>query len=55
MREQTEEYYLLTFQPAPISAWVLHPQTNSPQRHAIEIIIQRTLNHLPATLIGKTS
>lgn len=51
--EQTEEY-LLTFQPAPISAWVLHPNTNSPQRHAIEMIIQHTLNQL-TTLIRKTS
>jgi len=51
----TQDYYLLTYQPAPISAWVLHPQTHAPQRHAIETIIQRVLNQQPANLIKKTS
>jgi hypothetical protein len=38
-----EEVYLLTYQPAPINAWVLHPQTNAPQRHTLETLIQQTL------------
>ncbi|HEY9669477.1 MAG TPA: hypothetical protein V6C91_21870 [Coleofasciculaceae cyanobacterium] len=46
-REETDKHYLLTYQPAPISAWVIHPQTNEPQRHTIETIIQRAL--APAT------
>ena len=33
--------YLLTYQPAPISAWVLHPQGKDPDRHTLETIIQR--------------
>lgn len=55
VKEQTTEYYLLTYQPAPISAWVLHPQGNNPQRHAIETIIQRALKQRPTNLIRKTS
>jgi hypothetical protein len=50
-----EEYYLLTYQPAPINAWVLHPQTNNTHRHAIETIIQRTLKQQPANLRRKVN
>ncbi len=32
--------YLLTYQPAPISGWVLHPQGKDSARHTIETIIQ---------------
>jgi hypothetical protein len=35
--------YLLTYQPAPISTWVLHPQTNDPDYHTLETIIQRAI------------
>jgi hypothetical protein len=35
--------YLLTYQPAPISTWVLHPQTNDADYHALETIIQRAI------------
>ena len=51
----TAEYYLLTYQPAPINAWVLHPQTNDTQRHTIESIIERALKQQPTNLIRKTS
>ncbi len=39
----TNKSYLLTYQPAPISAWVLHPQNNDPDRHTLETIIQRAI------------
>jgi len=32
--------YLLTYQPAPISAWVLHLQGKDIDRHILETIIQ---------------
>lgn len=40
---ETGESYLLTYQPAPISAWVLHPQNNDSLRQTIENIIQRAI------------
>jgi hypothetical protein len=49
------EYYLLTYQPAPISAWVLHPQNNDRDRQTIETIIQNTLKKQPANLIRTAS
>jgi hypothetical protein len=55
VRAETQAYYLLTYQPAPISAWVLHPQNNDPQRHTIETIIQRALKQQPTNFIRKTS
>lgn len=42
-KTQTRKSYLLTYQPAPISAWILHPQTNDPDRHTLETIIQRAI------------
>ena len=39
----TTKSYLLTYQPAPISAWVLHPQTNDPDSHTLETLIQRAI------------
>jgi hypothetical protein len=45
----TSECYLLTYQPAPISAWILHPQNNKPQRQTLLNLIQRTLAK-PSTL-----
>jgi hypothetical protein len=43
-----EYFYKLTYQPAPISAWVLHPQDNDTRRNAIESIIQRAIEQQPA-------
>jgi hypothetical protein len=43
-----ERFYTLTYQPAPISAWVLHPQDNDTRRQAIETIIQRAIKKQPA-------
>lgn len=48
-------FYLLTYQPAPISAWVLHPQNNDPRRHALEIIIQETIKKRPLGSIKRAS
>ena len=48
--QEAGEYYLLTYQPAPISAWVLHPANNDRDRHAIEAIIQHALKKQPANL-----
>jgi hypothetical protein len=52
---KTGECYLLTYQPAPISAWILHPQTNEPQRQTILNIIQRTLAKQPTITASKVS
>jgi hypothetical protein len=46
--QEAGEYYLLTYQPAPISAWVLHPQNNDTRRQAIEAIIQHAIKKQPA-------
>jgi hypothetical protein len=43
-----EYFYKLTYQPAPISDWVLHPQDNDTRRNAIENIIQRAIKQQPA-------
>jgi hypothetical protein len=53
--QEAGEYYLLTYQPAPISAWVLHPQNNDTRRQAIEAIIQDAIKKQPANLIRKAS
>jgi hypothetical protein len=53
--QEAGEYYLLTYQPAPISAWVLHPQDNDSDRQTIETIIQNTLKKQPANLIRTAS
>jgi hypothetical protein len=43
-----ELFYTLTYQPAPISAWVLYPQNNDTRRYTLETIIQSTLKKQPA-------
>ncbi len=43
-----DRFYTLTYQPAPVSAWVLHPQDNDTRRHTIETIIQRAIKKQPA-------
>jgi hypothetical protein len=45
-----DRFYKLTYQPDPISAWVLHPQDNDIRRHAIETIIESALKKQPANL-----
>lgn len=42
-------FYLLSYQPAPVSAWVLHPQNNDTRRQAIETII---LDAIKKPLLG---
>jgi hypothetical protein len=53
--KEAGQYYLLTYQPAPISAWVLHPQNNDTQRHTLETIIQSALKKQPANPIKTAS
>jgi two-component SAPR family response regulator len=50
-----DHFYKLTYQPAPISAWVLHPQNNDTRRHAIETIIQDAIKKQPASIIRRAS
>ncbi|MCA1993221.1 MAG: hypothetical protein LDL41_14465 [Coleofasciculus sp. S288] len=50
-----DESYLLTYQPAPISAWVLHPQNDSPNRQKLLTIIQTALTKQPTTLTRRIS
>lgn len=54
-RGETEGCYLLTFQPAPISAWVLHPQNDEPNRQALLTLIQNALAKQPTTTTQKVS
>jgi hypothetical protein len=53
VNRETTECYTLTYQPAPISAWVLHhPQNEAPNRQSllniIQSIIQSALAKQPA-------
>ncbi len=48
-----DRFYTLTYQPTPISAWVLHPQDNDTRRQAIETIIQRAIKKQPANHIRR--
>jgi hypothetical protein len=50
-----DKFYLLTYQPAPISAWVLHPQDNDTSRDTLLTIIQRALTQKPAKTTRKKS
>jgi hypothetical protein len=50
-----EIFYTLTYQPAPISAWVLHPQDNDIRRQAIETIIQSAIKKQPASQTRRAS
>jgi hypothetical protein len=45
-----DRFYTLTYQPAPISAWVLHPQNNDTRYQIIETIIQHAIKNQPANL-----
>jgi hypothetical protein len=50
-----DSFYRLTYQPAPISSWVLHPQTNDSSRHTLVNIIQGALTLRPADISRKVS
>jgi hypothetical protein len=50
-----DKFYLLTYQPAPISAWVLHPQDNDSTRDTLSTIIQRALTQQRATKTRRNS
>ena len=50
-----DRFYTLTYQPAPISAWVLHPQDNDIRRQTLETIIQSALKKQPANPIRRAS
>jgi predicted membrane chloride channel (bestrophin family) len=45
-----DHFYKLTYQPAPISAWVLHPLSQDRRYQTIEAIIQHALKKQPANL-----
>jgi hypothetical protein len=45
-----DRFYTLTYQPAPISTWVLHPQNNDTRYQIIETIIQHAIKNQPANL-----
>ncbi len=55
VRRETAECYLLTYQPAPISAWVLHPQNDDADRQTIETIIQSAIKKQPANITRRAS
>jgi two-component SAPR family response regulator len=50
-----DRFYKLTYQPNPISAWVLHPQDNDIRRQAIETIIQSAIKKQPASQTRRAS
>jgi len=50
-----DKFYLLTFQPAPISAWMLHPQDNDTSGDTLSNLIQRALTKQPATKTRRNS
>ena len=55
VKRETAECYLLTYQPAPISAWVLHPQNDDADRQTIETIIQSAIKKQPANITRRAS
>lgn len=50
-----DHFYTLTYQPSPVSTWILHPQDNERNRQTLETIIQSTLKKQPANLIKRAS
>jgi hypothetical protein len=50
-----DKFYLLTFQPAPISAWVLHPQDNDTSGNTLSNLIQSALTKQPAANTKRNS
>jgi hypothetical protein len=49
------ECYLLIYQPAPISVWVLHPDNDEPNRQTLFTLIQNTLAKPPTTIARRVS
>ncbi len=49
------ECYLLTYQPAPISVWLLHPDNDEPNRQTLFTLIQNTLAKQSTTTTKKVS
>ncbi|NEP09027.1 MAG: hypothetical protein F6J92_02930 [Symploca sp. SIO1A3] len=45
-----DKSYRLTYQPAPISDWVLQPQDNDASRHTLFNLIQRALTKRPVNI-----
>jgi hypothetical protein len=45
--------YKLTYQPAPISAWVLHPQSDNPNRQSLLNIISLVRRSQRRSLLGR--
>lgn len=54
-RGETQRCYQLSYQPAPISSWVLYPQSSDNSRHALLNIIQSVLTHQSPGIVGKVS
>ena len=52
--DHTEKCYLLTYQPAPISSWILHPQSDNRDCQNILNIIQKTLAKQPTDIDRRT-
>jgi hypothetical protein len=50
-----DRFYKLTYQPAPVSAWVLHPQDNDIRSQALETIIQSAIKKQPASQTRRAS
>ena len=50
-----DHFYKLTYQPAPISAWVIHPQNNDTRYQTIETIIQSAIKKQPANITRRAS
>jgi hypothetical protein len=50
-----DRFYTLTYQPAPISGWVLHPQNNDTRYQTIEAIIQNAIKKQPTSLTRRAS
>ena len=50
-----DHFYKLTYQPAPISAWVLHPENNDTRCHALKTIIQDAIKNQPKSLTRRAS
>jgi hypothetical protein len=49
------ECYLLTYQPAPTSAWVLNPQSDEPNHQNLLNIIKRALAKQPTGIARRVS
>ncbi|MGQ4646347.1 hypothetical protein [Lyngbya aestuarii] len=52
---EPEKHYKLTYKTAPVSTWVLHPDSNDPNRQSLLDIIQNTLATEPAGVAREIS